>query len=263
MKDWTTILKKAAAIVRSYDTAVTLRQLFYRLVSALILTNTRADYSTLSSRTAAARRAGTFPALADKTRAVRRMACWDGPDALLAAARVQYRRDRTEGQEVTLVLGVEKEGLVEQLSQWFGDPLGLPIVALHGYSSQTYADDIRDFVESTGRPAILAYAGDFDPSGEDIERDFVARTDCWQKVIRVALTPAQVEEYELPPMPGKATDTRAAGFVARHGELVQVEVDALDPRDLRLLFQQQVDRYTDTSLVAEILALEAEEREAI
>ena len=32
--DWDALLSKAAAIVESYDTLVTLRQLFYRLVAA-------------------------------------------------------------------------------------------------------------------------------------------------------------------------------------------------------------------------------------
>ena len=32
--DWNTILERAAAIVSDYDTGVTLRQLFYRLVAA-------------------------------------------------------------------------------------------------------------------------------------------------------------------------------------------------------------------------------------
>ena len=83
---------------------------------------------------------------------------------------------------------------------------------------------------------MLLYAGDHDPSGEDIDRDFIARTDCWDEVRRVALTAAQVEQYALPPQPGKETDSRAAGFVERHGRLVQVELDALPPDVLRDLF---------------------------
>ena len=33
-RDWSAILARAGEIVRSYDTGVTLRQLFYRLVAA-------------------------------------------------------------------------------------------------------------------------------------------------------------------------------------------------------------------------------------
>ena len=100
---------------------------------------------------------------------------------------------------------------------------------------------------------MLLYAGDFDPSGEDIDRDFIERTDCWHKVVRVALTVDQVREHRLPVNPGKATDSRAAGFVDRHGELVQVELDALDPDTLRELFAAALDEYWDTSAYEAVL----------
>ena len=38
--DWRPIIERAGEIVRSYDTSVTLRQLFYRLVSEQLLPNT-------------------------------------------------------------------------------------------------------------------------------------------------------------------------------------------------------------------------------
>ena len=57
-RDWPTILAKAEGIVAAYETSVTLRQLFYRLVAAEILPNTRVAYQTLSARSARARREG-------------------------------------------------------------------------------------------------------------------------------------------------------------------------------------------------------------
>jgi hypothetical protein len=53
---------------------------------------------------------------------------------------------------------------------------------------------------------VLIYAGDFDPSGEDIDRDFIQRTACFDEVVRVALSLEQVERYDQPPQLGKATD---------------------------------------------------------
>ena len=86
-----------------------------------------------------------------------------------------------------IYLGVEKRGIFEQLDTWYGD-LEIPIVALGGYSSQTYEREVIDDVETDTRPAVVLYAGDFDPSGEDIDRNFIAQTDCWATVLRVALT---------------------------------------------------------------------------
>ena len=117
---------------------------------------------------------------------------------------------------MSLYLGVEKAGMVVQLQSWFGD-LGVPVLALGGYSSQTYTDDVAAHAGDRERPAVLLYAGDFDPSGEDIDRDFIERSACWDKVIRVALSADQVRDYRLPVNPGKVTDSRAAGFIERHG----------------------------------------------
>jgi hypothetical protein len=110
---------------------------------------------------------------------------------------------------------------------------------------------------------VLLYAGDHDPSGEDIDRDFVDKTDCWDKVVRVALTAEQVDAYGLPPMPGKETDSRAAGFVAKHGELRQVELDALDPDDLEALYQDALDRFWDDDAYQDALEQEEADRSVL
>ena len=183
--DWPPIVQHAAEIVDSYSTSVTLRQLFYRLVSDGTLPNTGAAYKSLSKHTAEARRQGTFPDLLDRGRSIHRYRTFKGPqEAGEYVARI-YRRDRTEGQEFNVYLGVEKNGMVEQLEGWFGR-LGLPILALSGYSSQTYVDDVAYDAARDQRDAVLLYAGDFDPSGEDIDRDFVSRSDCFEEVVRVA-----------------------------------------------------------------------------
>lgn len=261
--DWSEIVDQAAAIVSSYATGVTLRQLFYRLVAAEVLPNTTSAYKTLSARTAEARREDGFPALIDKTRSIQQLACSDDPLTALQTLAGRYRLDRTEGQDHAVYLGVEKKGLVEQLWSWFGD-LGIPILALGGYSSQTFCDEVAADVGREDRPAVLIYAGDFDPSGEDIDRDFEERTEfAFAEVVRVALSAQQVEEYGLPPQPGKATDCRAGGFVARHGRLVQVELDALPPDVLQGLYADAIARLWDESEYEEVLAQESREREQL
>ncbi|MPZ14360.1 MAG: hypothetical protein GEU73_08035 [Chloroflexi bacterium] len=257
--DWGHVLERAAAIVRSYDTSVTLRQLFYRLVSAQLIPNTENAYKGLSRITAKARRAGDFPDLIDRGRTIHRYETFANPADALNKLATWYRLDRTQGQPVSLYLGVEKAGLVVQLQSWFG-ALGVPVLALGGYASQTYVDDVVDDTQEQEREAVLLYAGDFDPSGEDIDRDFTARTDCWDDVQRIALTAAQVRDFRLPVMPGKASDSRSAGFIAKHGALAQVELDALDPNALRGLVQTAIDAYWDTSRYEAVVAREVRER---
>jgi hypothetical protein len=107
---------------------------------------------------------------------------------------------------------------------------------------------------------VLIYAGDFDPSGEDIDRDFLTRTRCFDQVVRIALSAEQVRAFNLPPQMGKASDSRAGGFIARHGELVQVELDALPPDELRALFQDAIDAFWDASAYERVLAQEERDR---
>jgi hypothetical protein len=200
--------------------------------------------------------------LVEGGRIVHQPAAWDGPERALEALRQQYRRDRTEGQRTQIILGVEKAGVVAQLRSWF-DHLGVPILATGGYSSVTLETkldelaDTTDFVEH-----VLIYAGDFDPTGEDIVRNLERYLPSFT-IEQIALTPAQVRRYDLPENTGKESDPRSAGFVAKHGRLVQVELDALDPDVLRGLYQEAIDQYWDGDAYGASLAREAEDRAAL
>jgi hypothetical protein len=191
--------------------------------------------------------------------AIHRYAYWGSVEHALKDARDCYRLDRTAGQEVSIYLGVEKRGMLRQLDAWFG-ALGVSVLPLGGYTSQSYVDEIIRDVEQRERPAVLIYAGDFDPSGEDIARDFVKRSGCWGVVQKIALSREQVDAYQLPINPGKAGDTRAAGFVERHGSLMQVELDALDPTDLRRLYQEAIDEHWNPDAYASALEREEHDR---
>jgi hypothetical protein len=107
---------------------------------------------------------------------------------------------------------------------------------------------------------VIVYVGDFDPTGEDIQRVLSERLNGGAEVIRVAVTPDQVATYNLPPMPGKATDPRAPGFTSRHGRLVQVEVEALDPNDLRALLDITLSSYWDEEAYGAVVEREERER---
>lgn len=260
---WPPVLKEARDFVIDMTEAIgappTLRQVFYRLVSVQAIVNTESMYKTLSARTAEARDAGNFPDLSDLTRSIRVAPSWGSPQEIVQAAVESYRRDRTEGQPYTIYVGVEKHGMEAQLYTWFGH-LGVPILALGGYASQTLAKQVQRDILQRGRPSVLLYAGDYDPTGKDIYRDFVKRVECFDYIGRVALSPAQVAHYNLPVNPAKPNDPRAKSFVEKYGELVQVELDALNPAELKRLYQEALDPYWDPAAYERILEIEAAER---
>jgi hypothetical protein len=147
------------------------------------------------------------------------------------------------------------------LWNWFGE-FGIPILGLGGYASHCYVNEIACRAADQNRPAVLIYAGDHDASGDDIYDDFVARTDCWAEARRIALTSTQIEQYDLPLLPGKDKDTRAARFRQRHGysETVQVEMDALDPTVLRDLYQEAISEFWDAEAYAAVVEAEDDDR---
>ncbi|MFD9545061.1 hypothetical protein [Streptomyces sp. NPDC060022] len=50
-------------------------------------------------------------------------------------------------------------------------PTGIPVLVVCGFGSQSYADVVHDRVTADPRHGVLLVIGDFDYSGEDIERD--------------------------------------------------------------------------------------------
>jgi hypothetical protein len=108
---WPAIIDAARTIVESYDTRVTLRQLFYRLIAALLVVNTDSHYKRLSELTAQGRRDGTFPELMDTIRSITELASYANAADALRHAADSYAGDRMAGQPVSIYLGVEKRGL--------------------------------------------------------------------------------------------------------------------------------------------------------
>ena len=95
------------------------------------------------------------------------------------------------------------------------------------------------------------------------------RVEYFDKVIRVALLPDQIEEYGLvsnpdPEVTAKLSrDPRAAAFEQRFGELEQYEVDALAPETLRDLYQSTIDDFWDEDAYQAVLAAEEADRRTL
>jgi len=257
---WSAVLPHAASIVDSYDGGVTLRQLFYRLVGDGTVPNTVSAYKSLSDRTTAARRESEFPALVDRSRHIARPPAWDGPhDALVDLLRA-YRRDRTEGQELALYLGCEKDALSALLEGWT-ERYGIPVLIVRGWHSEGYERVINEDLSTDGRKSVLIYVGDLDPAGEGIEAN-AARHIAFDEVRRIALTKVQADHHELP----ENADPKVAAklnrhpgrydFMARYGHLFQIEVDALPPDVLRGLLLDAIGDYWDDDIYHEVLERE-------
>lgn len=81
-------------------------------------------------------------------------------------------------------------------------------------------------------------------------------------VRRMALNMDQVDEHRPPPNPAKLTDTRASDYIARYGRQ-SWELDALEPRVISDLVENEIMSIIDEDIWGEIDNQQAEQREAL
>jgi hypothetical protein len=121
--------------------------------------------------------------------------------------------------------------VLRPVAQWAHSELLL----LTGEISETQAHGIIRRASDDGRPLRVLYYSDFDPSGwqmpVSLARKFQAHIagefpDVEMRLIRVAMTCEQVEEFDLPDSPIKPGDKRAPAWRKKWGR-EQVEIDAL------------------------------------
>jgi hypothetical protein len=242
------IVVAALEVFDQYDTAITLRQLYYRLVSRLLIPNTINSYKRLSRIMVKAREQEDVPVncLEDRSRRVlgRGDTGYDSAEDYLKQ-KLSSLQDSWKGftmlmwedQPVHLLISLEKDALSRLVSR-VGNRYSVRTFPTRGYPSFSYVQTMANYMQTrlAEKPITLLYFGDFDPSGIDIERDLEDRLSRYGakdfEVKRIALTADQIRLYRLPPMPVKRSDARAEGFLAEHGDK-SVELDALDPNLLQ------------------------------
>lgn len=259
--NWPAVLDRLAEEIDASGVNWTLRQLYYVGAARLgLFPLTQSAYKRLSETSAEARRQGTFPQLVDGTRSIVQRQTDPDPQTFLRGLETAYFRDLTQDQETSVWVGVEKQTLQAQVSEWV-EPYGIPVAVLRGFGSQTYIDDISD--QLVDRYSLCLYVGDHDATGHAIDRDLRRRCD-FHEVRRVALTSELVESHGIEPVDGKPKDPNwprfANDFDLDPNRPVQWEVEGLDPTALRTLVIEAVEAELDLSLIEEQRQREAAER---
>jgi hypothetical protein len=261
--DWPPIIEQARAFMLAQPVPPDLRDTHYHLAGRQLVPNNRNAYKRLSEITAPLRRDGRFPDFAEDVRWIDRPLQFDDPDEALAWLREHYRIDRTIGQDVSLFLVVEKNGMVPRLRYWFDD-LSIPVVGLRGISSATLENKVNRDIARQGRPAVALYFGDFDPTGVFIPEDFARHTH-FAKVIRLGVNDDQVEQYGLLESitPQTEKDSRTPAFIRRYGRVRQVEMNAMPFDLIERLYRDAIAEFWDESAFQAALDPEAADVEAL
>ena len=266
-------------IIEEYQTegyTLTLRQLYYQLVTRDIIPNKQAEYSKLSLLLKEGRMAGLvdWAAIEDRLRKAQTPPSFDSPEEILDAVINQYEKPRMQGQPNYLEVWVEKDALSGVLKR-VTEKYHVPLLVNRGYSSASAMYDAfmrfyyRGFQE--GKPAKVIYLGDYDPSGLDMIRDISTRVyefaesfapDLDFQVLPIALTLEQIKKFNPPPNPAKTTDPRAKDFIARHG-LTSWEVDALRPEVLNKTLDDAILGLIDVEQYKEVVNSEESDKEKL
>lgn len=239
---------------------LTLRQLYYQLVSKDIIPNNDREYAKLSNILKKGRMAGIvdWSAIEDRVR-VPKLPYWvHGVKDAIKDTIEQYRINRMKGQERRIEIWVEKDALSNVLYR-VSSKYHIRLMVNRGYSSVSAMYDAYQRLE-TGD--VILYFGDHDPSGMDMIRDVKERLGEFGLDIDVrpiALTMEQIRTFNPPPNPAKITDPRAKWYINEYGK-TSWELDALPPKELIRLAEEAVEEIIDLDLYREMLE---EERNGI
>lgn len=232
---------------------LTLRQLYYQLVSRDIIPNNDREYAKLSNILKNGRMAGVvdWSSIEDRVR-VPRLPYWvtDVNEAIRDTI-LQYRINRMQGQKHRVEIWVEKDALSNVLYR-VSEKYHIRLMVNRGYSSvSAMYDAYKRLIDND----IILYFGDHDPSGIDMIRDIEDRLlefGINVNVKPVALTMNQILEFNPPPNPAKIADPRAKWYIKKYGK-TSWELDAIPPRELIILAEDAVKNVIDIDLYNKML----------
>jgi len=250
-KSTTGLIERAAEILAE-ESPMTVRQLFYRLVSAGAIQNIRNDYQKVSAALTKARNDGRvdFALIVDRSRPEYRPNVFDDAAQYAKVVRRSYRKDYWQSQPERCEVWCEKDAVVGSI-QVLTDELGVTVRVARGFLSTTRAFELaRSIGGRSEKPMTAFYLGDHDPSGRLIETDLAERIRAYGAkftIKRLAIHAADIAAFRLPPLRVKESDSRAASFLRRYSNRC-VELDALPPTELRRRIREAVENLIDQEL---------------
>lgn len=243
---------------------MTVRQVFYQLVTLGVIDKTEGEYKgTVCRLLSQMRRDWEMPYewIADNTRWQRKPNTHDSFEAAIKLTAETYRRNLWQNQDVYCEIWLEKEALAgvlyEETQKW-----DVPLMVTRGYPSLSFLYSAAQSIDYSDKEAHLYYFGDHDPSGVDIPRVVEERIreiapDADFTFECVAVLPEHIESLNLQTRPTKRTDTRSKNFT---GE--SVEVDAIDPSTLREMASDCIAAHIDADAWQRMELVEQSERES-
>jgi hypothetical protein len=265
-------IKQAIVEVIREDPPMTVRQVFYQLVTRGVIEKTETEYHVTVIRLMTDMRLSgelRWDWVVDESRRRRITRTYDNITDAVEDCAETYRRSALRECPHYLEIWCEKDALAGALWDVTSD-YDVPLLVSRGMPSLTLLYNTAVEILRATRAGKLSYIyqfGDHDPSGvrilQAIERrlnEMCRRFDCWPPIVhRVALSEEHIAEFNLPTRPTKREgNAHANGF---DGD--SVELDALPPGVLRDMVRETIEQHIAPEVVDVLRAAEESERELL
>jgi len=229
-----------------------------------IVEKTESGYAKLQTDLVWLRRNELLPYgwIVDNTRWQRRPRSFESVEQALQDTARLYRKSLWADARTYVEIWLEKDalsGVVYPVTSLYD----VPLMVARGYASLSFLHSAAEYISKLDIPTFIYHLGDFDPSGvnagEKIEgtlRELAPQADILFH--RIAVTPDQIEKWNLPTRPTKKSDSRARNFTGD-----SVELDAIEPSRLRELVEMVIERHLPAEQFAVLKAAEESERTQI
>jgi hypothetical protein len=244
---------------------MTVRQVFYQATVLGLVEKAETGYRKVQTDLTLMRKAGDLPYdwLADTTRWQRKPRTFDGVEEALQETARLYRKDLWRAADSYVEVWLEKDALSGVLYPVTAE-YDVPLMVARGYASLSFLHSAAEYINDLEVPTHIYHLGDYDPSGvnaaakiEETLRELAPDAEIHFE--RIAVTPAQIEHWSLPSRPTKGTDTRAKSF----GSDVSVELDAINPGDLRSLVRMCIEEHLPREQFEILKVAERSERQLL
>ena len=264
------LILQVQEIIAEYEQflPMTIRQILYRLVG--IHDYPKTGYTRLCEHLNTARRARWIPFSAIRDDGVL------GGDPghlsgvgsywnLVRLLADQYTLDKQQTQSVAVEVLCEAGGMVPQLER-VAHRFSVAVWSSGGFDSTTLKHSLAERIVERDKPTVVLHLGDYDKSGVDLYRALEEDVCAFVKADaphldvtfeRVALTPEQIQEYNLPTTPAK-NERQAREWIEKGIETCQLE--ALPPDVIAELLNSALLRWSEPTALSSALFQEDNDR---
>ena len=267
-------IRETIVQVLAEHSPMTVRQVYYALTVRGVIAKTEAEYKQTVVRLLDDMRWSgevDWDDISDATRWTHKPRSYDSVEDAINQTAQFYRRNLWADNDAYVEIWCEKEalaGVIAQVTYRFD----VPLMVSRGFSSSSYLRYAADKITDIGKPTFIYHFGDHDPSGvwisRQVERDLQRHLDDIGEFDlddflfeRVAVTPAQIIDWNLPTRP---TKTEAEGNRhARNFDGESVELDAVPVDKLHALIHRIISRHIDPEELRILRVAEESERELL